>query len=125
VYFGGGSVSLATPEGCWHALKCEPAQALTDGTPDFLGAAALVHAYDIWDKSLGGMEVGFNQGNQPLLYEHATIRELQQHRLLQQILCIFSWSLEELACGCILAYIEHLLRPLSNLDAPIIMVSST
>ena len=63
VYFGGGSVSLATPEGCWHALKCEPAQALTDGTPDFLGAAALVHAYDFWDKTLGGMEVSFTRAD--------------------------------------------------------------
>lgn len=57
VYFGGGSVSLATPEGCWHALKCNPADALTDGTPDFLGAAALNEAFNWWDNTLGGMQV--------------------------------------------------------------------
>eukprot|EP00775_Hariotina_reticulata_P008766 gene8766-8945_t len=55
VYFGGGSVALATPEGCWHVAKCDPAAALTDGTPNFLGAAALSLAYDNWD-SRGGMK---------------------------------------------------------------------
>jgi selenocysteine lyase/cysteine desulfurase len=56
VYFGGGSVALATPEGCWHVAKCDPGAALTDGTPNFLGAAALSLAYDSWD-SRGGAQV--------------------------------------------------------------------
>lgn len=57
IYFGGGSVALATPEGCWHIAKCDPGAALTDGTPNFLGAAALTLAYDNWD-SRGGIKVG-------------------------------------------------------------------
>lgn len=57
VYFGGGSVALATPEGCWHAAQCDPGAALTDGTTNFLGAAALKLAYSNWD-SRGGMQVG-------------------------------------------------------------------
>lgn len=56
VYFGGGSVALATPEGCWHVAKCDPAAALTDGTPNYLGAAALKLAYNSWD-SRGGVQV--------------------------------------------------------------------
>ncbi|WIA18344.1 hypothetical protein OEZ85_009809 [Tetradesmus obliquus] len=55
VYFGGGSVALATPEGCWHVAKCDPGAALSDGTPNYLGAAALSLAYDSWD-SRGGMQ---------------------------------------------------------------------
>jgi hypothetical protein len=49
--------ALATPEGCWHVNKCDPAAALSDGTPNYLGAAALKLAYDSWD-SRGGMQVG-------------------------------------------------------------------
>lgn len=49
--------ALATPEGCWHVGKCDPAAALSDGTPNYLGAAALKLAYDSWD-SRGGMQVG-------------------------------------------------------------------
>lgn len=56
VYFGGGSVSLSTPEDCWHVLKCDPGQALTDGTPNYLGAAAVQMAYENWD-SRGGVQV--------------------------------------------------------------------
>jgi selenocysteine lyase/cysteine desulfurase len=56
VYFGGGTVALATPEGCWHVAKCDPGAALTDGTPNYLGAAALSLAYDSWD-SRGGVQV--------------------------------------------------------------------
>jgi hypothetical protein len=48
--------ALATPEGCWHVSKCDPAAALSDGTPNYLGAAALKLAYDAWD-SRGGMQV--------------------------------------------------------------------
>jgi hypothetical protein len=48
--------ALATPEGCWHVSKCDPAAALSDGTPNYLGAAALKLAYDSWD-SRGGMQV--------------------------------------------------------------------
>ncbi|KAF6258682.1 pyridoxal phosphate-dependent transferase [Scenedesmus sp. NREL 46B-D3] len=55
VYFGGGSVALATPEGCWHVAKCGPGAALSDGTPNYLGAAALSLAYDNWD-SRGGVQ---------------------------------------------------------------------
>jgi hypothetical protein len=57
VYFGGGSVALARPEGCWHVAQCDPGAALTDGTTNFLGAAALKLAYSNWD-SRGGMQVG-------------------------------------------------------------------
>lgn len=37
--------------------KCDPAAALSDGTPNYLGAAALKLAYESWD-SRGGMQVG-------------------------------------------------------------------
>lgn len=47
--------ALATPEGCWHVAKCDPAAALSDGTPNYLGAAALKLAYESWD-SRGGMQ---------------------------------------------------------------------
>jgi hypothetical protein len=49
-------VALATPEGCWHVAKCDPGAALADGTPNYLGAAALSLAYDSWD-SRGGAQV--------------------------------------------------------------------
>lgn len=49
--------ALATPEGCWHVSKCDPGSALADGTQDYLGAAALSLAYQIFDAH-GGMQVG-------------------------------------------------------------------
>mmetsp|Transcript_43773 Transcript_43773/g.109837 ORF Transcript_43773/g.109837 Transcript_43773/m.109837 type:complete len:691 (-) Transcript_43773:128-2200(-) len=54
VFWGGGSVSLATSDNDFHVLKCKPAERLEDGTISFLDIVALNHGFDFVE-SLGGV----------------------------------------------------------------------
>lgn len=55
VFWGGGSVALATSKGNFHTLKCRPADRLEDGTVAFLDIISLKHGFGIIE-SLGGIE---------------------------------------------------------------------
>lgn len=55
VFWGGGSVSLATSDNNFHVLKCKPSERLEDGTISFLDVIALNHGFDFVD-SLGGVK---------------------------------------------------------------------
>ncbi|KAI8474571.1 MAG: pyridoxal phosphate-dependent transferase [Monoraphidium minutum] len=54
MFWGGGSVALATSAGDFHVLKCRPSEMLEDGTVSFLDIAALRHGFDLM-ASLGGI----------------------------------------------------------------------
>lgn len=54
MFWGGGSVALATSSDNFHVLKCRPSERLEDGTVSFLDIAALRHGFDLL-KNLGGM----------------------------------------------------------------------
>mmetsp|Transcript_24514 Transcript_24514/g.58276 ORF Transcript_24514/g.58276 Transcript_24514/m.58276 type:complete len:692 (-) Transcript_24514:359-2434(-) len=53
VFWGGGSVSLATSADNFHVLKCKPSERLEDGTVSFLDIIALEHGFNMVEK-LGG-----------------------------------------------------------------------
>ncbi|KAF5842717.1 pyridoxal phosphate-dependent transferase [Dunaliella salina] len=54
VFWGGGSVALATPGDNFHTMKCKPSDKLEDGTVSFLDIISLRHGFDFLDK-LGGV----------------------------------------------------------------------
>ncbi|KAG2483027.1 hypothetical protein HYH03_018058 [Edaphochlamys debaryana] len=54
VFWGGGTVALATSEENFHVLKCNPADRLEDGTVAFLDIIALKHGLNTIEK-LGGI----------------------------------------------------------------------
>eukprot|EP00192_Tetraselmis_astigmatica_P006998 CAMPEP_0117665662 /NCGR_PEP_ID=MMETSP0804-20121206/9940_1 /TAXON_ID=1074897 /ORGANISM="Tetraselmis astigmatica, Strain CCMP880" /LENGTH=786 /DNA_ID=CAMNT_0005473111 /DNA_START=68 /DNA_END=2428 /DNA_ORIENTATION=- len=54
VFWGGGSVALATSADNFHVLKCQPAERLEDGTIAFLDIIALNHGFNYTDM-LGGV----------------------------------------------------------------------
>jgi molybdenum cofactor sulfurtransferase len=43
VFWGGGTVALATSSDHFHVLKCRPSDKLEDGTVSFLDIMALKH----------------------------------------------------------------------------------
>jgi molybdenum cofactor sulfurtransferase len=55
VFWGGGTVALATSADDFHVLKCRPSDRLEDGTVAFLDITALKHGFGTLDK-LGGMK---------------------------------------------------------------------
>lgn len=54
VFWGGGTVALATSSDNFHVLKCKPSDKLEDGTVAFLDIAALKHVFAFTD-GLGGV----------------------------------------------------------------------
>lgn len=54
VFWGGGTVALATSSDNFHVLKCKPSDKLEDGTVPFLDIAALKHVFAFTD-GLGGV----------------------------------------------------------------------
>jgi selenocysteine lyase/cysteine desulfurase len=65
MFWGGGSVALATSADDFHVLKCRPSERLEDGTVNFLDIAALHHGFALL-KDLGGIrkiQVGAPGGN--------------------------------------------------------------
>lgn len=54
MFWGGGSVALATSADDFHVLKCRPSDRLEDGTVSFLDIASLRHGFGLMDK-LGGI----------------------------------------------------------------------
>jgi hypothetical protein len=54
LFWGGGTVALATSNADFHVLKCRPADKLEDGTVNFLDIIALKHGFAMFDK-LGGI----------------------------------------------------------------------
>ncbi|KAG1671558.1 hypothetical protein FOA52_011280 [Chlamydomonas sp. UWO 241] len=54
VFWGGGTVALATATDDFHVLKCKPSDKLEDGTVSFLDILSLRHGIDSLNK-LGGM----------------------------------------------------------------------
>ena len=54
VFWGGGSVALATADDDFHVLKCKPTEALEDGTVAFLDIAVLKYGFQMIEK-LGGI----------------------------------------------------------------------
>jgi len=54
MFWGGGSVALATSADDFHVLKCRPSERLEDGTVNFLDIAALRHGFELM-QGLGGI----------------------------------------------------------------------
>jgi hypothetical protein len=54
LFWGGGTVALATSNDNFHVLKCRPADKLEDGTVNFLDIIALKHGFAMFDR-LGGI----------------------------------------------------------------------
>eukprot|EP00884_Botryococcus_braunii_P001647 jgi/Botrbrau1/11483/Bobra.0360s0010.1 len=55
VFWGGGTVSLATSADDFHVLKCRPCERLEDGTVAFLDIIALKHGFNMLQR-LGGIK---------------------------------------------------------------------
>jgi len=55
LFWGGGSVALATSKDNFHVLKCRPSDRLEDGTVAFLDIILLNHGFNMIDR-LGGMK---------------------------------------------------------------------
>ncbi|GIL62185.1 hypothetical protein Vafri_16451 [Volvox africanus] len=73
VFWGGGTVALATSEDNFHVLKCRPSDRLEDGTVAFLDVIAVKHGLNMIQK-LGG------------------IRRVQEH-----VACLTEWLYTRLA----------------------------
>ena len=54
VFWGGGTVSLATSSNDFHVLKCRPSDKLEDGTVAFLDIINLRHGFE-YLQMLGGI----------------------------------------------------------------------
>lgn len=54
MFWGGGSVALATSADDFHVLKCRPSERMEDGTVNFLDIAALPHGFGMISQ-LGGI----------------------------------------------------------------------
>lgn len=54
MFWGGGSVALATSADDFHVLKCRPSERLEDGTVNFLDIASLRHGFALMQR-LGGI----------------------------------------------------------------------
>lgn len=54
VFWGGGTVALATSSDDFHVLKCKPSDKLEDGTVAFLDVVALEHMFK-FTEGLGGV----------------------------------------------------------------------
>lgn len=54
MFWGGGSVALATSADDFHVLKCRPSERLEDGTVNFLDIASLRHGFALM-QDLGGI----------------------------------------------------------------------
>eukprot|EP00803_Ostreobium_quekettii_P001179 evm.model.scf_2321.2 EVM.evm.TU.scf_2321.2 scf_2321:18238-20607(-) len=72
VFWGGGSVALATSRDNFHILKCRPSDRLEDGTVAFLDIVLLKHGFNMLDR-LGG------------------IAKIQPH-----VMCLTEWLYERL-----------------------------
>jgi len=55
VFWGGGSVKIASSDSDFHILQCQPSSKLEDGTVPFLDIVALKHGFRMYEK-LGGVE---------------------------------------------------------------------
>ena len=54
MFWGGGSVALATSADNFHVLKCRPSERFEDGTVNFLDIAALRHGFALLS-NMGGI----------------------------------------------------------------------
>ncbi|KAL6757710.1 pyridoxal phosphate-dependent transferase [Haematococcus lacustris] len=54
VFWGGGSIALATSSDNFHVFKCKPSEKMEDGTVSFLDIISLKHGFAQMDK-LGGI----------------------------------------------------------------------
>lgn len=54
MFWGGGSVALATSADDFHVLKCRPSERMEDGTVAFLDIASLRHGFNLM-QNLGGI----------------------------------------------------------------------
>lgn len=71
VFFGGGTVALATSSDDFHVFKCRPSDKLEDGTVPFLDILNLQHGFDFL-RRLGG--IGRIQDHVHALTRHAYSR---------------------------------------------------